>query len=376
MKKYNIATLPGDGVGVEVIAESIKVLTALQQHVGGYELDFQHYDVGVVQYLKAGEVISDNVFNECQKSDAIYLGALGTPNAGMDMVVDKNGTEVTGHAMFKIRFGLDLFAGVRPIQLWPGVPSALAGHDKIDFIILRENTEGLFASYGGGTILKDSVATDTQVITREGSEKLFNFAFKLAQDRTGRLGEGRLSDGKKAVTCAHKGNVFRTFAFFKKIFGEVAQKYQDQVIEDYAIVDALALWMLQNPENYDIIVMENMHGDILSDMAAAFVGGMGMAPSGDIGLNHAMFQPSHGTAPTIAGKGIVNPCATILSGKMMLEWLGQRNGDQAMLAAAKLLEESIYNTFTAGIRTADIKGNSSTAQFGDEIINQMKKLKV
>ena len=376
MKKYNIVTLPGDGVGVEVIAEGVKVLTALQQYVGGYELDFQPYDVGVTQYLKSGEVISDAVFEACKKADAIYLGALGIPKAGMDMVVDKNGTEVTGHAMFRIRFGLDLFAGVRPIKLWTGVPSALAGQDKIDIIYERESTEGLFASYGGGIVLKDSIATDTQIITREGSEKVFKFAFELARNRAGRLGEGRLSDGKKVVTCAHKGNVFRTFAFFKKIFGEVAQQYKDQVVEDYAIIDALTLWMLQSPENYDVIVMENMHGDILSDMAAAFVGGMGMAPSGDIGLQHAMFQPSHGTAPLIAGKGIVNPAAAILSGKMMLEWLAQRNNDQAILAAAKLLDQSVYNTFAAGVRTVDIKGNSSTAQFGDEIIRQMRKIKI
>jgi 3-isopropylmalate dehydrogenase len=372
MKTYHIVTLPGDGVGIETIAETVRVLRELQRIVGGFELDFQHYEIGVGHYLKVGEVIEDSVFEECRNADAILLGALGTPEGRTEMVADRNGTEVSGHAMFRIRFGLDLFAGVRPIKLFPNVPSALAGHDDIDFVLVRESTEGLFASYGGGINLKDQLAADMQIITREGCEKVFNFAFQLAKKRNGRLGEGRLSDGKKVVTCTQKANVFKSFAFFKKVFGEVARKYEGEVLADYAFIDAITLYLLQHPENFDVIVSENAHGDILSDMTAAFVGGMGMAPSGDIGLEHAMFQPAHGTAPTIAGKGIVNPTAAILSGKMMLEWLGERHGDSAMLEAAKTLDHGVYGTYKGGIMTSDLGGKSSTSQFADEVIRQIK----
>ena len=374
MKKYGIAVLPGDGIGVEVMAVCTKVLAALQDHVTGFELDMQHYDVGVVQYLKAGEAISDSVYEACRDADSILLGAVGIPAADMPMVADKNGTEVSGHVMFRLRFGLDLFAGVRPIKLWPTVPSALAGHDKIDFVLVRESTEGLFASYGGGVILKNQLAADMQIVTREGCEKVFNFAFQLAMNRKGRLGEGRLSDGKKMVTCAQKANVFRSFAFFKQVFGEVARKYEGSVAEDYAFIDAITLWMLQTPENFDVIVSENAHGDILSDMAAAFVGGMGMAPSGDIGHDHAMFQPAHGTGPAIVGKGIANPAATVLSGKMMLEWLSDKHQDPTLAAAANVLDAAIYNTFAKGVKTADIGGSASTAAWGDEVITQLKTI--
>jgi len=371
MKKYNIAVLPGDGVGVETIAQGVRVLQTAQEVVGGFELDLQHYDVGVQHYLNSGKALEDQVFEDCKAADSIYLGALGAPRPGLEYVTDAGGTEVSGHAMFKLRFGLDLFAGVRPIMRWPNAPSALAGHDKIDFVLVRESTEGLFASYGNGIVLKDDVAIDTQVITRSGCERVFNYAFQLAKARSGRLGDGRLADGKKVVTCAQKANVFRSFAFYKKVFEEVAKNYPD-IADDYAYIDAITLYLLQHPENYDVIVCENAHGDILSDMCAAFVGGMGMAPSGDIGLDHAMFQPAHGTAPTIVGQNIVNPIATILSGKMMLEWLGERNGDAALLAAAKCIHDGVYKTFEAGVMTSDLGGNKKTTEVADEVIRNMK----
>ncbi|MDR1827903.1 MAG: isocitrate/isopropylmalate dehydrogenase family protein [Methylobacteriaceae bacterium] len=376
MKKYGIAVLPGDGIGPEVVAECTKVLKALQGHIGGFELDLQHYDVGVSRFLKTGVAMSDSDFKACRDADGIILGAVGMPSPDLPMVVDKNGTEVSGHVMFRLRFDLDLFAGVRPIKLWPTVPSALAGHENIDIVLVRENTEGLFASYGGGIVLKDQLAADVQIITREGCEKVFDFAFKLAMNRKGRLGEGRLSDGKKVVTCAQKANVFRSFAFFKKVFGEVAQKYAGEVMEDYAFIDALTLWMLQTPEKFDVVVSENAHGDIISDMAAAFVGGMGMAPSGDIGLEFAMFQPAHGTGPTIAGKGIANPTATVLSGKMMLEWLSDKHNDPTLAAAAVLLDKAVYNTFAKGVKTSDIGGTASTSAWGDEVVAQLRALPV
>ena len=343
MKKYKIALLPGDGVGPEVTQEAVKVLNAVQKMLGDFELDMQTYHVGCAQFEKTGEAISEEVYRACEQADAIFMGAMGQ-NSPDRMTLDKNGTEVSGHVMFKLRFGLDLFAGVRPIKLYPGVPSSLAGHENIDFVVLRESCEGLFASYGGGIYCRDYVATDTQVITRMGTEKVSNTAFQLALSRN-----GRVRDGKRLVTLADKGNVFRSMAFMRKVFAEVAQTYEGQVDSQNLMIDALALLLVQHPEDFDIILFENMHGDIMSDMAAAFVGGMGMAPSGDIGLEHAMFQPAHGTAPSIAGKGIVNPTAAILSGRMMLDWLGDRNGDASLKQGAALLEEAVTNTFKAGI---------------------------
>ena len=368
MKSYNIALLPGDGVGPEVTNEAVRVLKEVQTLTGGFELNMKSYNVGCAEYERSGVAISEEVYQECEKADAIFMGAMGQ-NSPNRMTLDQNGTEVSGHVMFKLRFGLDLFAGVRPIKLYPGVPSALAGHDKIDFIVLRESCEGLFASYGGGIYCRDYVATDTQVITRMGTEKVAKVAFQLAASRN-----GRVKDGKKLVTMADKGNVFRSMAFMRKVFAEVAQNYKGEIDSQNLMIDALALLLVQHPEDFDIILFENMHGDIMSDMAAAFVGGMGMAPSGDIGLEHAMFQPAHGTAPSIAGKGIVNPTAAILSGRMMLDWLGDRHQDASLKKAAALLEDAVVATFRKGIRTSDVGGTASTTEFGDEVINQLRSL--
>ncbi len=362
--KFNIANLAGDGVGPEVLKEGVKVLRAAQKAVGGFELEFEDYAVGASCYLKTGSALSESVFQQCKAADAIYMGAIGIPG-----VVDAHGTEVTGHVMFKLRFDLELFAGVRPIKLYPGVKPGLTGKNAIDFVVLRENCEGLFASYGGGTYTYDEVATDTMVITRKGSERLFDYAFELARKRN-----GRVRDGKKMVTCSAKWNVFRSFAFFKKIFDEIADKYEGEIHRDYAIIDALTLWMVQQPENFDVIVTENMFGDIISDMAAGFIGGMGMAPSGDIGARHAMFQPSHGTAPDIAGKGIANPTAAILSGRMMLDWLGERNNCAPAKAAASLIEEAVSATIGQGIRTCDIGGTASTESFANAVVESLEKL--
>ena len=366
--KFNIATLPGDGIGPEVIEEGKKVLKEAEKIVTGFSLEFEKYDAGNGHYLKTGVTLPESVFQACKDSNAIFMGSIGLPKAGMPVVVDERGTEVTGHVMFKLRFDLNLFAGVRPIKLYPGVVSPLANVKDIDFVVLRENCEGLFASYGAGIILYDDIAADTQIITRKGTEKIVDFGFQLALKRN-----GRLSDGKKAVTCADKHNVFRSFAFFRKIYDEVAERYEGQVEKDYAIIDALTLWMVQTPQNFDVIVTENMFGDIISDLAASFVGGMGMSPSGDIGHNYGMFQPSHGTAPTIAGKGIANPVATILSGKMMLDWLGDKHDNKAAKTAANLVEKAVSNTLGLGIKTFDIGGTADTSQFGDAVIAEMRK---
>lgn len=370
MKKYGIALLPGDGVGPEVVAQAKRVLLTVQDVVGGFDLDFQEYYVGNQRFLELGEVLPESTYEDCKAADAILMGAIGLPRGGMQQVTDQNGTEVTGHLMFKIRFGLGLYAGVRPIKSYPHCKSALCGTDrKIDFVILRESVEGLFSSYGGGGVVRDLCAYDTQIVTREGTEKAARYCFEMALERN-----GRVSDGKRLVTCTHKGNVFRSFAFMKKVFYEVAEQYKGRVDADDRMIDALTLLMTQHPEQFDIILSENSHGDIISDLAASYIGGMGMAPSGDIGDDHAMFQPSHGTAPTIAGMNIVNPTATILSGKMMLEWLGKRYNDPTLMVGGKLIDQAVYNTFDAGIMTRDVGGTCNTSDFGDAVISEVKKL--
>jgi 3-isopropylmalate dehydrogenase len=369
MKNYKIALLPGDGVGQEVVKEAERILRAAEDILKAFRLDMQEYSIGSQEYLKSGEDLPQKTFEDCKAADAILLGAAGIPTGHTEIIRDKSGTEVTAQFMFKMRFALGLYAGVRPIKSFPGCTSALRGENrKIDFVIFRESVEGLFSSYGGGGVVRDTVAFDTQIITRAGTELAAKYCFEMALKR-----QGRVLDGKKIVTCAHKGNVFRSFAFMTKVFGEVAKKYEGRVTADYAMIDALTLWMTQEPERFDVILSENAHGDIISDLGAAYVGGMGMAPSGDIGEEHAMFQPAHGTAPTIAGKGIVNPTAAILSAKMMLDWLAERFKDEALHKAAQLIDTAVYKTFESGCRTSDVGGKSSTREFADAVINEIKK---
>lgn len=361
--RFSIAVLPGDGIGKEIIEAGINVLKSAEEIVSGFELDFAHYDAGAELYQRTGTGLPEATFKACRSSDAIYLGAIGLP----DVREFPGGPEVGGQVMFKLRFDLDLFAGVRPIKLYRGIDSPLRNVENIDFVVLRENIEGLFASYGGGTLVSDEVATDTMVITRKGTEKIVDIGFQLALKRN-----GRLLDHKRVVTCTDKSNVFRSMAFFNKVFHDVADRYEGQVERDHVLIDAMTLLMVQQPQNYDIIVTENQFGDIISDLAAALVGGMGMAPSGDIGYQHAMFQPAHGSAPTIAGKGIANPLATILSGSMMLDWLSDQHNCPAAKKAGELIEQAVARTVKRGVKTVDIGGTSTTAEVAEAIIAQMK----
>jgi 3-isopropylmalate dehydrogenase len=219
-------------------------------------------------------------------------------------------------------------------------------------IVLRENTEGLFASYGGGATVGDTVRADTMVITRHGTERVAEFAFRLAERRN------------RKVTCVDKANVFRSMAFFRKIFFEVAERHPG-VTAEAAHVDAMALYMVQKPWDFDVLVMENIFGDILSDLGAGLVGGLGLAPSGEIGDQHAMFQPSHGSAPQLAGRNIANPMATILSGAMMLDWLGESS-------ASARIEDAVAAVLEKGeIRTPDIGGRSGTREVGDAVLRAL-----
>jgi 3-isopropylmalate dehydrogenase len=269
--------------------------------------------------------------------------------------------------MVGLRRALNLYAAVRPVKLYPGVTSPLRSADAgIDLVILRENLEGLFASFGGGCLVNDQVATDTLVVTREGVRRVADFAFRLARRR-----RGRPLDGRKVVTCVDKANVFRSFAFFRKVFFEVAAAYPD-ITAEATYVDAMSLYLVQNPSAFDVLVMENQFGDILSDLGAGIVGGLGLAPSAEIGDEHALFQPSHGTAPQLAGRNVANPLAMILSAAMMLDWLGEGHDDRAATQAAQRIEAAVAKVLTQGkVRTPDLGGGSTTREVAEAVIQDL-----
>lgn len=359
MASYRIALLPGDGIGPECMDATRIVMDAMVEKIAGLDLTFTSHRAGAELYRDTGETLPANVLEDCLAADAVLLSAIGLPD-----VRAPDGTEVQPTMMVGLRRALQVHSAIRPVKLYPGAPCALKDTGPgIDFIVIRENLEGLFASFGGGSRVGDEVATDTMVITRKGTSQVTDFAFRLAQRRS-----GRPSDGKKMVTCVDKANVFRSMAFFRDVFMDVAKSYPD--IEAGAVyVDAMSLYMVQNPWDFDVLVMENQFGDILSDLGAGLVGGLGLGPSAEIGEVHGLFQPSHGTAPQLAGKNVANPMATILSAAMMLDWLGDKHEDQVCLDAAVTLEQAVAKVLAEGnVRTPDIGGKSSTSDVAHEIV--------
>jgi len=362
MSTYNIALVPGDGIGHETLQEGIKVLKAVEQCVSGISFNMEKYNAGAGCYQKTGEVLPSSTFKGCKDADAIFWGSAGIPG-----VVYPDGTEVGVEAGLRMRFDLDLYANVRPIKLYPNVCSRISGIKEcgIDYILVRENTEGLYAGRGGGNVIHGSIATDTMVISRMGTERVSRVAFELSAGR-----KGAPLDGKRRVTCIDKANILRSWSFFRKVFDDTSVNYPN-IEKDYAYADAMACWMILKPEFYDVCVTENMIGDILTDLGAATVGGMGMSPSAELGDNNGLFQGSHGSAPTIAGKNIANPTATIVSGRMMLDWLADRSKNENLRKAAEIIERSVEETFKMQIFTQDLGGKASTSEFGDAVVSNM-----
>ncbi|MEW6753986.1 MAG: isocitrate/isopropylmalate dehydrogenase family protein [Candidatus Latescibacterota bacterium] len=349
---YEIAVLGGDGIGPEVVEQAVEVL---QQVAGrcGMGLRFTDHPCGADCYLKCGTPLPAATLEACRAADAVLLGAMGRPDVRWP-----DGTEM--RPQIDLRFQLDLYAGVRPIYLYAAEHTPLKGlgPGDIDLVILRENVEGLFASMNGGIELRGEVAVDSMVITRSGTERVVRFAFELARRR------GRQP---MKVTCVDKANVLRSMAFFRRIFDSVAASYPD-VEREHAYVDALALHLVRRPASFDVLVMENMYGDITSDLAAGLVGGMGMAPSADIGEQAGVFQPSHGTAPDIAGLGVANPVATILSAAMMLDWFADRHGDAAARQGAQRIGAAVRQVLeTPGTGTPDLGGRMTTQEMGKAV---------
>ena len=360
MSHYKIAQLGGDGIGPEVLGEAARVLEAVQGE--GLRFSFEPAEMGAALYRRTGEDLPRETVDLCRAVDAILFGAAGLPD-----IRQADGTELT--PQLTLRMVLDLYAGMRPVKLYPGVPSPLRvpPDGRIDYVILRENTEGLFASLGGGSKVGEELAVDTLVITRKGTERVVRRAFETARTR----GHGAPADGVARVTCVDKANVFRSYAFFRQVFQETACAYPD-VRTDFAYVDAMSMYLVQAPWRYDVVVLENMFGDILSDLGAATVGGLGLAPSGDVGDRYALFQPCHGTAPDLTGRGIANPIAAILSAAMMCRWLGLQHRDPAVTSAADRIDAAVARALTdSRAHTRDIGGSASTRRCADAVIEAL-----
>jgi 3-isopropylmalate dehydrogenase len=300
--------------------------------------------VGAGEYLRGGDPLPEATFEACRRADAVLLGAMGLPDVRWP-------TGVEMAPQIDLRERLDLFCGLRPVRLYHPVDSPLRvpGASELDILLVRENTEGLFASRTQRPSPDATVVEDRLRVTRAGSERLFHAAFREARRR------------RRRVTLVDKANVLPSMAFFRRVFDEVAREYPD-VEAERIYVDAAALYLVRRPHTFDVMVTENMFGDILSDLLAGLVGGMGMAPSADIGPDAAVFQPSHGSAPDIAGRGLANPIATILSVAMMLRWLGHPE----TAAAAGRIEAAVAAVLADPVRrTPDMGGTLRTAELGD-----------
>ncbi|NOE20268.1 isocitrate/isopropylmalate dehydrogenase family protein [Ruegeria atlantica] len=358
-KTYDIAVFHGDGIGPEIMAPTLEILRHLSRGNPTYELAFTDAPAGAGHYAKTGESFPTGSLETARKADAILLSAMGLPD-----VRYPDGTEIS--PQIDLRKQLGLFAGVRPVKVSSGqmTPLALPPGKEIDFVLIRESTEGLFFTQGTGEVTEDE-ARETLLITREVSEKLFCFAFDLANNRKA---SGR---GPGRVTCVDKANVFRAFAFFRSIFDAEAARHPD-LQADHAYVDATALWMVQKPWEFDVLVTENMFGDILSDLGAGLMGGLGLAPSADIGLNHAVFQPCHGSAPDIAGQGVANPFAMFLSAAMMLEWLGLTHDHPELSSDGARLREAVEKVVANGQNlTRDLGGKAGTQEAASAVLEAL-----
>ncbi|MGZ3634647.1 MAG: 3-isopropylmalate dehydrogenase [Syntrophales bacterium] len=327
-KSYRIAVVPGDGTGPEVIAEGLKVLKAAAAKYG-FKLDLSHYDLGGERYKRTGEILSDETIEELRNFDAIYLGAIGHPDV-------KAGILEKG-ILLKLRFALDQYINLRPVKLYAGVDTPLKDKkpEDIDFVVVRENTEGLYAGAGGflkkGTA--DEIATQESINTRKGVERCVRFAFAYCRKR---------NKAKKLTLCGKTNVLTYAFDLWERTFYEVAREYPD-IKTEYAHVDATSMWMIKNPEWFDVIVTDNLFGDIITDLGAMIQGGMGIAAGGNINPEGvSMFEPIGGSAPKYTGLNVVNPLAAIMAGQMMLEILGEDHAAAALeKAVMKVVAEKI-----------------------------------
>jgi 3-isopropylmalate dehydrogenase len=361
---YELVLLPGDGIGAEVIAEARALVEVVGAATGaGFALD--EIPCGGKFYLEHGSRDwPEGAEARCRAADAILLGAVGWngPDGQPVMMADPGGKpKMAGWSpVIGNRVALDLYANIRPVRCLPGTKHNLSGRlrevwspQTVDMVIVRENTEGLYAGLGERT---DDRATDVRVITRRASERVIARAFELSRQRD----RGAPGDGKRRVTCIVKHNVLQGCRLFLDVFREVARRYPD-IEPDVAIVDSFAMFVLTQPERYDVCVTTNMFGDILTDLASVLQGGMGMAVGCNVGDDHAMFEPIHGSAPPLAGKDRANPMAMLLATGEALGWLGRRHADERLARAHAAIEAAVASIVERGEPlTADLGGTAGT----------------
>jgi len=350
---YQIAVIPGDGTGPEVVNEGLKVLKAVMQKEN-FKMDFASYDLGGDRYLKTGEILPDSVLAEFRKFHAIFLGAIGHPGV-------KPGLLEQG-ILLKTRFTLDQYINLRPVKLYPGVDSPLKdkGPEHIDFVIVRENTEGLYTGAGG--VLKkgtpDEVAVQESINTRKGVERCLRYAFQFCMKR----------NRVRKLTMAAKTNVLNFASdLWMRVFQELAKEYP-QVKTDYTHIDALCMWMVKNPEWFDVVVTDNLFGDIVTDLGAMIQGGLGIAAGGNINPDPggvSMFEPMGGSAPKYTGKNVINPMAAIAACMMMLDYLGEKK-------AAERVEKAMMQVLSKRLKgMAAGEMGHTTSEVGDLVVKYL-----
>jgi len=349
---YKIAVIPGDGTGLEMVNEGLKVLAAAQDKFN-FKLETTDYDLGGERYMRTGEVLPESALDELKSFDAIFLGAIGHPDV-------KPGILEKG-LLLRMRFELDLYINLRPVKLFPGVSTPIKdkGPEDIDFVVVRENTEGLYAGAGGflrkGT--PQEVAVQESVNTRFGVERCLRYAFEYCQDKR---------DRKKLTLCGKTNVLTYAFDLWERAFNEIGPEYPT-VERDYAHVDAITMWMVKNPEWFDVIVTDNLFGDIITDLGAMVQGGMGIAAGGNIHPGKvSMFEPIGGSAPKYTGMGVINPLASICAGAMMLEHLGEFN-------AAAAIEEAVASVCKDKLKSLNAgQMGYSTAEVGDLVVKTLQ----
>ncbi len=354
-KKYQIAVIPGDGTGPEVVEQAIKVLKSLSQEFG-LGLYFKEFPLGGELYLEKGVLVPDDVLTELRTMDAILLGAIGHPDVKPGILE----TEI----LLRLRFELDLYINLRPVVLFSGVESPLKnkGPEHIDFVVVRENTEGVYT--GGGGFLKkgtqDEVAIQESINTRKGVERCIRYAFEYCRKR----------NKKKLLTLCAKTNVLIYESdLWQRVFTEVQGEYPD-INTNYQHVDALSMWMIKNPEQFDVIVTGNMFGDIITDIGAIIQGGLGVAAGGNINPEGtAMFEPIGGSAPKYAGRNMINPIAAISAAQMMLDFLAGKEIASALQNAASTLQKAIERVVEDDLKSLEAgKMGFSTSEVGDLVV--------
>ena len=388
MSGYRLTVLPGDGTGREVIAEAMRIVETLEAN-SPLSFDVTEIPCGGQYYLETGKEWPEGSFEHCRdNSDAILLGAIGWPDAKLP-----NGDNAGAQCILGLRSGLDLYANVRPVKLYHGVQHKVHGifsdiweSDLVDMVLIRENTEGLYhsllrrsaqAAVGSKdepiTIekfpgLEGEVAWDPRPISRNGSERVIRFGFELAARRENKSGTSQ------NVTCVDKSNVLRGCRLFRQIFDEISDEYPS-TNTNHAFIDAFTMWLVRDPEDFDVVVLPNMFGDIATDLASVLQGGLGMAASANIGDNHMLFEPVHGSAPKYAGQDKVNPIAAISSVQLMLDNLGVRHDDGDATTCGEILEAALVSHLSeGGATTYDLGGAAGTTEVGIAISERFEIL--